>query len=218
MASPFQNPNQRQGGNIFGNIFGGPNQTQATPLGGGPASFGGKINPFPGVTPFGGSSADASRDLVRTVFPFLTQAAPQAVGTGLGTLQGVLDAQGQTDPALLNRQLADISSTTQGQQTALQGQLARLGIQNSGVGQALGAAIGQGGAETRAQTIAQETALAEERKRSDLINLLLPLLIQPAQQSSANLFGLAGTPNQPSDFEAFLGGVSSALPSIPGLG
>jgi len=148
-------------------------------------------------------------NLVGSIFPSLTAAAPQALDTGLGTLQSILGAQGQTDPALLNKQLAGISQSTQGNQTALQGQLSRLGLQNSGVGQAIGAAIGQGGTEARSQAIAQENALAEERKRSDLINLLLPLLIQPGQQASSNIFGLSAAPDSPSDLESLLGGLSN---------
>ena len=196
----FQNQNKQGAGNIFGNIFGNKGGQGNAPVG-------------PQFPVADRSFRQDAENLQASVFPSLTQAAPQALDTGLGTLQQILGMQGATDPALLNKQLAGISQGTQGNQDALQGQLARLGLQNSGVGQALGGAIGQSGVAQRSQAVAQDNALAEERKRSDLVNLLLPLLIQPGQQANSNLFGLASTPDSPSDFESLLGGLAGGATS-----
>lgn len=186
-----------------------PNQ-QRRRQGGGGFNFRPAAAPLPAFPRSTGSNRTDALNLVGSIFPSLTQAAPQALDTGLGTLQQILGLQGATDPALFNRQLADISRTTQGQQDALQGQLSRLGIQNSGVGQALGTAIGAGGADRRAGAIAQEQALQEERKRSDLVNLLLPLLIQPGQQASSNIFGIPSSPGSNTG-SALLGAVGTGI-------
>lgn len=97
---------------------------------------------------------------------------------GIGTLSDILLKQGKTDPAMLNQQLAGISRGTQQNQNAVQGTLAQRGMQGSGLGQALSAAIGQAGVGQMSQARAQENQLAEQRKRDDL-QLLLQTFINP---------------------------------------
>ena len=129
-----------------------------------------------------------------------------------GNLGNILASQGKTDPALLNQQLASISQGTQGNQDALQGQLARLGLQNSGVGQAIGGAIGQSGVQQRSSAIAQENALAEERKRSDI-----GLFNQTITDQIMKAFGITkGVPvdNSPSGTDQALQFVSTILPAL----
>ena len=91
-----------------------------------------------------------------------------ATDTALSSLNELLLGRGRTDPQALNKQLSDISLSTQANQQGVAGESARLGIQNSGVAQAVGAAVGQGGTDARSRAIADENKLAEERRRSDL--------------------------------------------------
>lgn len=128
-------------------------------------------------------------DLGSTFAAGAAQPAASIPPIGYATLAQILLGQGATDPMLLNRQLADISRTTQGRQDALGGQLAAGNLQGSGVGQALQLALGQAGAEQRGQAIAQETATAEARKRQDL-DLLLRLIIDPSLQAGGIALGV----------------------------
>lgn len=114
----------------------------------------------------------------------------RALPAGYSTLLDILSNQGRTDPRQMNLDLADISRTTQGQQQDLRGQLAGAGFERSGLGAALGAAIGQSGAERRSRRISEETQLAEQRKRDDL-QLLLDLIINPQQQAYATSQGVS---------------------------
>ena len=103
---------------------------------------------------------------------------------GYGNLMDVLLSKGRTSPDLLNREVTGIQRGTQAQQGALQGGLAQRGMSRSGVGQALGSAIGMAGQERVADRMAQETAMAEERKRQDL-DLFLRLFVNPSLDTTA---------------------------------
>ena len=103
------------------------------------------------------------------------------LSTGGQTLAQILQSQGKTDPRLFNMQSAGISRDTQALQQALQGSLARSGMQGSGVGLAMGTSIGQAGANQQAGLRANEAQLQEARKRSDL-DLLMQMILGPAQQ------------------------------------
>lgn len=101
---------------------------------------------------------------------------------GLNTLMEILGNQGQISPAMRNIQLSDISRGTQVAQDQALGNLAAANLQNSGVGQAILASIGQAGADRRAQTLAQFDREAEDRMRQDL-GLLFQLLLGPGFQA-----------------------------------
>lgn len=138
----------------------------------------------------------------------------QANDIGLQTLVDLLGAQGQTDPALLNRDVAGISARNQGAQDALQGRLAQANLQRSGVGQMVGGALDQAGLEQIGQRYAQETAQAEERKRSDLM-LLLNLVLGPQLQREGISLGVPA--GGPSDLESLLGASGGILSGIGSL-
>lgn len=107
-----------------------------------------------------------------------------ALPMGLNTLLELLSSRGKTDPALLNRQLTANARNTEGQQQRQTGSAAMRNLQNSGVSQAINAAIGAAGADREANIIAKDTALEEQRKRQDL-QLLLDLIIRPGIDYSA---------------------------------
>jgi len=86
-----------------------------------------------------------------------------------GNLMNILMSQGRTDPALMNRQIAQIGSTTQAGQQAAAGRLAGMGLEGSMAGQGLLSAIGQSGVGQVADLKAREAAAAEERRRQDLM-------------------------------------------------
>lgn len=131
------------------------------------------------------------------------------------TLNQILGAQGQTDPQLFNLQLADIARGTQNQQTSARGELAAAGpgAQQSGVGQALMAAIGAGGEERLGRARAVEAATTEERKRRDL-DLFMQMILLPALQRHALTIGVKQ--GSGGILDSILGSVGSALPA--GLG
>jgi len=99
--------------------------------------------------------------------------------------------QGQIDPRFMNQQLQGIDRGTQGQQLGLQANLAQQGLQGSGVGQALGAAIGQGGENRRAAAIAADQQAAADRHRGD-INQALDAFLRPALDAFAIERGVSG--------------------------
>jgi hypothetical protein len=174
--------------------------------------FGNTVTDNSGLQGFTGNPDFISRPLLGTLAGPLQGALGIGAPVGFATLLDILGSQGATDPKLLNRQLADIAQTTQGQQDSFQGQLARSGLTGSGIGQAIGAAIGQSGGEQRADLLAQEAAKQEQQKRQDL-QLLFQLLGIPT-----DLFAIQqGVPpkgNTPSDFEKGLGVVGDILDSI----
>lgn len=79
-----------------------------------------------------------------------------------------LQRGGATDPAMLNRELADIQAGTQSAQQTLTGNLAQSGLVGSGLGQAIQAAIGQAGLERRGGRMALESQLADQRQLENL--------------------------------------------------
>ena len=115
-------------------------------------------------------------------------------------LADIIASQGKTDPAAMNRDIAGIQRNTQIAQQDLGGQAAGMGLQGSGVMQALQQAIGQGGREQIAGRQSQETQMAEQRKRQDL-QLFLELITNPALAASG--MGMQ-TPKGPSGSEQFL--------------
>ena len=104
-----------------------------------------------------------------------------SLNTGLSNLLGILQSQGQVDPRSRNRALVNVGRGTEAQQTAQSQSSAQRGLQNSGVGQAINAAIGASGADRAAAVDADFVAQGEQRKRQDLL-LLLQLLINPSLQ------------------------------------
>ena len=123
-------------------------------------------------------------------------AAPGLGSLAYKNLADLLINNGKTDPIVLNRNLADISRTSQGQQQDWEGMLAGLGLGGSGVGQSIGAAIGQGGAERRAGAIATDTAAAEARKQQ-ILQLFTDMITNPAVAVSGHQM----TPKGPSGTE-----------------
>ena len=116
-----------------------------------------------------------------TTFGNIGQFGQQALPLGFSNLLGILASQGQTDPRLMNQELSGIDRSTQANQMNLMETLAQSGLQGSNLGIGLGAAIGQGGAQLKAQRMAQESQMQEARKRQDL-DLLLRLIIDPSMQ------------------------------------
>lgn len=114
-------------------------------------------------------------------------------------LADIIASRGKTDPAALNRDVAELSRTSQVAADDLEGQLAALGLGGSGVGAALKQSILQGGREKVADRRAKETQLAEERFRSDL-GLYLDMITNPALAA----FGKPPTPKGPSGSEQAL--------------
>lgn len=148
--------------------------------------------------------SDAQRSALLGIL-FGTGAAGKYINPlGYSGIFDILQNQGRTDPQAFNRQLADINRTTQQAQDAAAGGLAqRPGLQGSGMGQALLAAIEQGGLDRRAGAIAQENALTENRRRDDLMNLLGMFWNQ--QLAAAGAQGPAIQPKGPSDLEKAAG-------------
>ena len=140
----------------------------------------------------------------RQILPHIGAAGASILPAGFDTLANIIGLQGQIDPALMNRQLAQIGQSTQGLQTAQMGELARLGITGSGVGQGIHAALGMSGVGKQAQLRAEEQRLAEERMRKDL-QLLYQMILGPGLQMSGQRLGVPVTPDQPSDLEKLLG-------------
>lgn len=115
----------------------------------------------------------------------LVQAGAGTAGRlGISSLIDILSSRGRTDPAMFNQQVADIQRGTQGQQQQIQQQGAQAGLQGSGVMAALQAATGQAGEDRIAGAKAQETALAEQRRREDL-DLFIKMILDPSME----LFG-----------------------------
>lgn len=136
----------------------------------------------------------------------LSSAAPLASSQLTRNLQ----QGGATDPAQLNFMLSDIDRQTQLGQEQVFGGLSRgLGGRNSGLTHALGAAVGMGGANRRARTLATEAQMREQRNRGDIstaLGLINPgiafqnnlaqqqlLQQQQSQQTKGALIGAAGT-------------------------
>lgn len=151
-------------------------QQQISPIGGTPlATLRDKAQLHPGFNFF-----DLWSD---KYFPgYMQSTAPAEFG--MGTLFDILKSQGKTDPRLMNQNIAAIDRGTSQQQGALQGFLANAGLQGSGVGQALGASIGQAGQQRQSNLRANEAQLQEQRKREDL-NLLMQMLINPQMDWAA---------------------------------
>ena len=146
----------------------------------------------------------------------LAVGAERGLPVGFDTLLQILQGQGKTDPALFNKQLAGIAQGTQANQTNQQGNLSRLGLSGSGVGQALNAAIGQSGVEQASTATAQENALQEQRKRQDL-QLLYQLLLQPGLDAGAISAGIQPGAKGPSDLESGIAAGTSLIDAfMPG--
>lgn len=136
---------------------------------------------------------------------------------GYSNLLDILRSQGKTNPQAMNLNLSDISRSGQAAQTGLQGQAAMRGLGNSGLMQALNAAIGQGTAANRASTIASENQKAEARRRSDL-GLFQSLMVQPGIDQLALALGQYGqqSQNRTQQQSAGLGALASILGALFG--
>lgn len=127
--------------------------------------------------------------LVDALMP-LSHAAGGIAPGAYGNLFDIINSQGKTSPTAMNRDIAGISRNAQTGQQDFEGMMQAMGLGGSGVGMAISQAIGQGGREQIAGRQAQETQMAEERKRSDL-QLFLNMITNPAL-SAAGM-----TPQQP---------------------
>lgn len=195
--------------------FGPPVPRPAAPSGTG-VSAGAGLGMF-GTKPEGSQFGTFMGDLFRLgggVTQKLGGAAGPALDTGLGTLQAILASQGRTDPALFNRDLAQLAFGNQSAQRNVAGSLAASGLGGSIGGQALQAAVGQAGQERLSQRRAEETNLAEARKRQDL-GLLMELIINPALTAQATRLGVSKGNN--SGNAAGIGALGSLLGGIGGL-
>ena len=117
---------------------------------------------------------------------------------GQATLTQLLLGQGKTDPQAFNRQLSAISQGNNQQQGNVQAILAQRGLGGSGVGQALGAAVGQAGQAQLAGARANEAQMTEQRKRDDL-GLLLDLIVNPSLNAASIGLGQGNINQQRSD-------------------
>jgi hypothetical protein len=138
----------------------------------------------------------------------------------MGTLQQILASQGRTDPALFNRELAQIARGNQQLQRGTAGSLAASGLGGSIGGKALLAAIGQSGQEQLGQRRAKEINLAEARKRQDL-GLLMEMLINPGLTSAGIRLGVpsgggSGSAAKVGALGGLLGGIGSLIGGIKG--
>lgn len=113
-----------------------------------------------------------------------------ALGSGFRNLLDIIRSQGRTDPRLFNEQLMSIRRGTEASQGQAAESMAASGMDQSGVGQAIQAAIGQGGENRVASATANEQALSEDRKRKDLM-LLLHLIIGPQLQKRGQDLGVS---------------------------
>jgi hypothetical protein len=196
----------------LGGFGGGQAPPQAAPA----ASTGPNQNPMDFFGLKGSDSKSYAANIGAAGLSGIYGYGPQAQDVGFQNLLQILGSKGATDPALMNRQLADISRTNQGQQDQFQAQLARMGLGGSGVGSAISGAIGQHGGEQRAQAIAQETAMQEERKRQDL-NLLLNLILNPGLGALGARLGVpVATGGGGNTGAAVLGGIGTGVGSMWG--
>lgn len=119
----------------------------------------------------------------------LLQGGNSTITQGQQNLAGIIGGQGASDPRLLNRMMTNIDRGTEGQQQALGARLAQGGLQGSGIGAALQAAIGQGGQNRRVAAQEREIMTQESRKRNDL-GLILQQLINPQMQGIGQQIGM----------------------------
>jgi len=99
-------------------------------------------------------------------------------------LQEILFGRGETDPRAMNRQINQIYRGTESLQGAAKANLAGRNLQNSGLGAALDAALGQSGMNQVADLRSREAQIAEQRKRDDLL-LFLQMVMGPGIDMSA---------------------------------
>jgi hypothetical protein len=95
---------------------------------------------------------------------------------GMQQIMQILASGGRVPPEQLNR---DITASERGGQASVQAidaEMARRGLQGSGLGQALRAATQSRTADRTAEIRAADTAAAQQRQRDDLMRLFLPLL------------------------------------------
>ena len=205
---------------LLGGFGGGQQQPPPAPTYGPGASMVPATAAPPGPEDFFGLKGQSSKSYAANIgaagLAGIYGFGPQAQQQGFTTLLDILGAQGQTDPRLFNQQLASSSLNTQAQQGDLQAQLARMGLSGSGVGQAVGASIGQAGANQRADLQAREAQLQELRKREDL-NLLLNLILNPGLSALTGRINMPSENSGPSTFESLLGagtqlGASALMP------
>lgn len=127
-----------------------------------------------------GSLAENASTVARYQNPAFRATTP----TAYGTLMGILQSRGRTDPTLFNRQILANDRGTQASMDAVQGMMAQNNLQNSGVNAAIQGAIGAGGAQRNAQTRAAQTQLEEQRMRDDL-DLFLKMVLNPSTDQAA---------------------------------
>ena len=115
---------------------------------------------------------------------FQGPASQPLLGKSFEQLMALLMREGRTDPRLLNRNVNANARATESQQQAVRGSAAMRGMQNSGVNNAIEAAVGASGADRQAGIYADDAALAEQRQRDNL-KLLLDMIIKPGIDYSA---------------------------------
>ena len=159
-------------------IIGGDLSTGAPGEAGNPSRGGFRQAPV-AVAPSGRGDTNMTGSGGNAFFDMLRKASGPTSGSALSNLMEILQGKGRTSPDLLNRELTTISRDTDATQDALRGEMAGRGLSGSGVGMALGTAIGESGSSRRAGAIAEENKLAEQRMRDD-IDLWIRGIVNPS--------------------------------------
>lgn len=156
-----------------------------------------------------------------SVYPTLAGVGGPASGLAFTNLLDILSRRGKTDPALMNRDLTSIARGTEAAQRGVQGNLASMGLQGSGLGQALSAAVGESGQERKSQYMAEQTAREEQQRRKDL-ELFMRMIMDPSERAMAMGLGeynqqMARDAQQSAAKLAFWGDLAKAAGSaVPG--
>ncbi len=196
-----------------------PNHTQQERLSG-------AFSPTSG-SGFGAGKKD--RDLSKASGELGTSLASGLLGstglqTGFGTAEDILASKGKIDPTVENKLRDDISRNQQIAEQDLAQQTARSGLGGSSGALAVGSALQSSFAGQQAGLGAKLAADEEQRKRSDLTNILGGLFVNPALSlaggEQTRLNTLAAQSGGPSGLEKGLGlaaGLGGAFLSGGGL-
>ena len=161
------------------------------------------------TTPFPSSNAiQASSALSGTLRNY--GAAPYQAG--LQDLLTLLQGQGSIDPRLLAAAQAQNARSTQGQQDAINAQMTRQGLQNSGLAAALRASTAAAGAN-RGQALNYQNLSDAYQRRQQNLSLLDQLAVQPALGwgSIGTQWGLGQQAQQNQQKSGWLGFAGSLL-------
>ncbi len=134
------------------------------------------------------SQNNADNTAGRRVQNSLARATPLLANQGFRNLADMLSSDGRTAPGLFNRQRTDVLRSGEAASRSLEGSLARGNLQNFAPG-ILGQVLEQTQGGQLARIGERESALAEQRKRSDL-GLLAQLIINPSLDLRAQDLGV----------------------------